>query len=169
MRQSKQPEELEKSSASVLAKTAILFSTAFGCGYSKKAPGTIGSIPGLLIGLSISHFIPSYGGRAGIVGLIVLLAIWAIHFTEKVWDTHDDQRIVIDEVAGQAIATAFLPVSIVGAVASFALFRFFDIWKPGPIGWADANLPGVWGTLIDDLIAGVFTAVCCWGLINYVL
>jgi len=82
---------------------------------------------------------------------------------------HDPSEIVVDELVGQWIA--FLPVSIgaahVGAdltvlwpgwIAAFLLFRLFDIWKPGPIGWADRK-GDARGVMLDDVIAGVFAAI----------
>src|SRR5690606_36356172 len=92
--------------------------------------------------------------------LICLSAIawWSIAVTEKLWKSHDEGKIVIDEFAGQAIAVAFFPPGALCYIAGFIFFRLFDIWKPGPIGAADRNLPGAAGTLVDDLLAGVAAA-----------
>ena len=73
--------------------------------------------------------------------------------------THDDQRIVIDEVIGQSIALSFCPPTFLSLILGFTLFRLFDITKPGPIGWADRRLPGAWGTLLDDVMAGIAAAI----------
>jgi phosphatidylglycerophosphatase A len=89
----------------------------------------------------------------------MLIAFWSIARTEFKWRTHDDSRIVVDEIVGQAIAVAFLPVSWTMLVACFALFRLLDIWKPLLIGWIDRNAPGAWGTLCDDLLAGALTGI----------
>ena len=83
-------------------------------------------------------------------------------------DDHDPSGIVIDEVAGQWLA--FLPVSVGAAhtsaaltalypgwIAAFVLFRLFDIWKPGPIGWADRRGDSL-GVMLDDILAGVIAA-----------
>ena len=82
---------------------------------------------------------------------------------------HDPSEIVIDEVAGQWIA--LLPIAFGAAnagvgvtalwpgwVAAFVLFRLFDIWKPGPVGWADRR-HGPLGVMLDDVIAGVLAAI----------
>ena len=165
---SQKPAPIKEGPGYLVAKAAVAFATAFGCGYAKKAPGTAGSIPGLAIGAALALWNPDLLIKILAVGIIIAIAFVSIFITEKVWDTHDDQRIVIDEVAGQAIATAFLPFSWPGILISFLLFRFFDIWKPGPIGWADASLPGVWGTLIDDLLAGALAGFVTWILVIYV-
>jgi phosphatidylglycerophosphatase A len=84
-------------------------------------------------------------------------------------DDHDPSEIVIDEVVGQWIALAPLSyaawsmglnilVMWPGWIAAFALFRLFDIWKPGPIGWADRRGDPL-GVMLDDVIAGVFAAL----------
>jgi phosphatidylglycerophosphatase A len=137
----------------------------FPLGLAPKAPGTFGSLAGIPMGL----FFYSYGHNlaerldtsAGLIRSILLLVLalfsWlVIDRTEKFWNTHDDGRIVIDEVLGQAIPLTFLGGDWKIVAASFVLFRFFDIVKPGPVGWADRKLPGAWGTLLDDVIAGIF-------------
>jgi phosphatidylglycerophosphatase A len=91
--------------------------------------------------------------------VLTLLALWAIHVTERAWGTHDDQRIVIDEVVGQAIAVAFVAPTELSLVAGFGLFRLLDITKPLIIGWVDERGPGAVGTLFDDVLAGIGTAV----------
>ena len=68
----------------------------------------------------------------------------------------DGSPIVIDEVAGQWIALAGMPVTPVAALLGFVLFRFFDIIKPWPIKWLDQKVHGGFGIMIDDVIAGVF-------------
>jgi len=168
MRLTQPPESITKSPTGLCGRIAVLFATGFGCGYARKAPGTVGSVPGLILGAAMVYGVDDVWHRGGLVAALIVLAIWSIHETEKIWDTHDDQRIVIDEVAGQALAVAFLPAQALGFILGFGLFRLFDIWKPGPIGWADANLPGVWGTLTDDLMAGVVAGLCTWGLVTYV-
>jgi phosphatidylglycerophosphatase A len=141
---------------------------AYPLGLSPKAPGTAGSLAGLPLGMVISYA-PSFLGletgfaKFGIISLFLLaftlFAWFVISKAEAAWQTHDDGRIVIDEVIGQAIPIAFLGDSLAVLTLSFLLFRLFDILKPGPIGWADLTLPGAWGTLIDDVIAGIFTLI----------
>ena len=54
------------------------------------------------------------------------------------------------------------------AVAGFALFRLFDIWKPGPVSWAE-RLPGGWGVMADDAVAGILAGGCLWGISSWIM
>jgi phosphatidylglycerophosphatase A len=85
---------------------------------------------------------------------VVPLGIWSAGRAQALWGRHDDGRIVIDEVAGQLLALAFLPLRLEVALTGFALFRLFDIWKPGPIRRAE-RWPGGLGVVADDLVAGL--------------
>lgn len=148
-------------------RIAITLATAFGIGRAPKAPGTFGSLPGLAVAAGIHNVSMTMMG-AGTVGyhativatlvMVTCVAYWSIDRMEKTLGVHDDQSIVIDEVAGQAIAAAWLPVGWLPYLVAFALFRLFDITKPGPIGKVDRDVPGTWGTLGDDLIAGIVAA-----------
>ncbi len=93
------------------------------------------------------------------------IGLWAVHDT-KVPD--DPGWIVIDEFAGQWIAMLGLGhVSLYGSLAAFVLFRFFDITKPGPVGWADRT-HGAIGIMADDVAAGLIAAAILFGLGNLV-
>lgn len=138
---------------------------AFPLGLAPKAPGTFGSLAGIPVGLfffTYGHTLaqriawPAWLVQTFLLSLLGVFSWWVIERTEKLWNTHDDGRIVIDEVLGQAIPLSFMAADWKVVLAAFVLFRFFDIVKPGPIGWADRKLPGAWGTLIDDVIAGIF-------------
>ena len=135
-------------------------STVGGLGYIGKAPGTFGSLPGLVVGWLIlnqaNHFIP-YESSFILVCLLLLsfVGFHAIKAFEGFHGNHDDQRIVIDEVVGQAFAVCMIGNNLKQLAIAFVLFRLFDITKPGPIGWADKRLKGSWGTLLDDILAGI--------------
>lgn len=129
--------------------------SGFGTGYAPKAPGTAGSLVGLLIGallLTGGHFLLLLG--------IILAGGLGVYAVRAVGSAAEDPGwIVIDEIAGQMIPLLALPhLSITGLVLSFILFRLFDIWKPGPVGWADAR-HDEWGVMGDDIIAGVMALV----------
>ena len=142
---------------------------AFGCGLSPIMPGTVGSLPGLALGAGIrllADQMPEsapWAWRPALILVLLLVATafawWTIDRTEKTLGIHDDQRIVIDEVVGQAIAVAFVPLTWQWYLAGFVLFRLFDMWKPSLIGKIDRDVPGAAGTLGDDLLAGVVAAV----------
>ena len=151
---------------SVLVKICATLVTGCGIGLVRKAPGTFGSLPGLALGGLLSTQVNSLGLRAAILFVICAVFVFAISVVERAWDTHDDQRIVCDEIAGQAVALAFIPFSWTILVVGFVLFRIFDIWKPGPVGWADESLPGAWGTFLDDIFAGIFAGLILWAALE---
>ncbi|MFB9150553.1 phosphatidylglycerophosphatase A family protein [Roseovarius ramblicola] len=138
-------------------------------GHLRPAPGTWGSLAALPVAWAL-HML----GGPVLLGLGVALAFtlgwWATHLETKGKEDHDPSEIVIDEVAGQWLA--FLPVSVGAAsagveltalwpgwITAFAAFRLFDIWKPGPIGWADRRGDAL-GVMLDDILAGVAAALC---------
>ena len=122
------------------------------------------------------------------IGLLLLVGIRAAGRAEIDFGRRDDRRIVIDEVVGQLISLAPLvpllwvvnlenatridPLGFRGndvfvllfeVVTGFVLFRLFDVWKPGVIGWAERRLSGGLGVMADDVLAGIHAALCLFG------
>ena len=157
-----------------MKRLATMIGTVMGVGYLRPAPGTWGS----LVALPMAWLIHLIGGFPLLIVAVIatfIKGLWATDImTRDAEDAkdpkdHDPSEIVIDEVLGQFIA--LLPLSYAawskglditvlwpGWVAAFALFRLFDITKPGPIGWADRR-KGPMGVMLDDVIAGVFAAI----------
>jgi len=144
--------------------TQKLFLTFFGAGLSPKAPGTVGTLASLPVGL----FVLYYFGMETLFMLtlaITIIGIFEINKYEKTTGIHDQQHIVIDEAAGMwlslmiAISTAtsmtYPYAEILAVIFSFAAFRLFDIWKPSTIGWIDRELKGGMGVMLDDVLAGI--------------
>ncbi len=148
------------------ARAATFIAAGFGAGAAPRAPGTAGSLVGLALGALLLHaaaallfagiVVATYGGLWAISAATGL----PLRATQDA-DTHADPGwIVIDEIAGQMLALVALHrVSALGLLAGFALFRLFDIAKPGPIGWADRQ-GGAAGIMADDLLAGFASALC---------
>jgi phosphatidylglycerophosphatase A len=136
---------------------ARLVAGGFGSGFVPFAPGTAGALLGLLLGVPLLLAPP---GMLAIAALLVsLLGLWAIPAARV---EGDPGWVVIDEIAGQFVALLGLArPTIVGLAAAFALFRLFDIVKPGPVGWADRQ-DGAAGIMADDLIAGAIAAGVLW-------
>jgi len=141
-----------------------LFLTFFGSGLSPWAPGTVGSLAALVVGVAILQFFPTQT-LFMLTLAITIIGIFEINKYEKETKTHDDKSIVIDEVAGMwlaliiAVSTAesmsYAYAYEVAIVASFAAFRLFDIWKPSTIGTIDRRVPGGVGVMGDDILAGI--------------
>jgi phosphatidylglycerophosphatase A len=146
-----------------------LIATFFYIGLIRPAPGTWGSAAAIPVG----YLIHVAGGfPALLIATVAVFSIgwWATSEETKGKENHDPSEIVIDEVAGQWIA--LLPVSgglwFAGVdpwlfpypcwVTAFLMFRLFDIWKPGPVGWADRKSTAL-GVMLDDVIAGLMAAV----------
>lgn len=130
-----------------------------GAGLLRPAPGTFGSAAALLPGLLLLWASP-WALAAGLV-VAVVAGLWAIPASGA---KGDPGWVVIDELAGQWVALLALATpSLLGALLAFALFRIFDIFKPGPIGWAE-RLPGAVGVMADDLLGGLAAAILLAGL-----
>jgi phosphatidylglycerophosphatase A len=136
-----------------LAKVA---GSAFGLGYAPIAPGTVASAAAAII----YFFIPALHNPLVLMPVILAttaLGVWAGGMMEEEYG-EDPSQAVIDEVAGQWLALAFLPATPLVVLLAFVLFRLFDILKPGPVDSAQ-RLPGGWGIMSDDVLAGIFANV----------
>ncbi|MFP6109533.1 phosphatidylglycerophosphatase A [Helicobacter pylori] len=133
------------------------FLTLFFSGYSKKAPGTIGSLVALLLGLPILIF----SANTLFLGAIFvgLIAIAQIDKEEEESKIHDSSYIVIDELVGMWLAMAISGLSLAGVVLSFIFFRIYDITKPSLIGKIDKEVKGGLGVVADDALAGVLAGL----------
>ncbi len=146
-----------------------LIATFFGVGLLRPAPGTWGSLAALPV-FWVLHVLGGFALVLVATALVIAVGIWATRAETAGTDDHDPSEIVIDEVAGQWIALwpVSLGAQVAGAdvlalypgwIAAFLLFRLFDIWKPGPVGWADRRHDPV-GVMLDDVIAGILAAIC---------
>ncbi|NHA61740.1 phosphatidylglycerophosphatase A family protein [Helicobacter pylori] len=140
------------------------FLTLFFSGYSKKAPGTIGSLVALLLGLPVLIFSANTLFLAAI--FIGLIAIAQIDKEEEESKIHDSSYIVIDELVGMWLAMAISGLSLAGVVLSFIFFRIYDITKPSLIGKIDKEVKGGLGVVADDALAGVLAGLSALLVIN---
>ncbi len=151
-------------------------------GLAPKAPGTAGTLAALPIGvLILTYFGPQTLFLAAM--LLTLAGVKAVNSYQERSKTHDDSRIVIDELVGMWLALSiapgvFTPLNelllfengmLIQILLSFALFRYFDIKKPSIIGRIDREAPGGYGVMFDDVLAGVaagiVTAIIWQGLL----
>ncbi len=145
--------------------------TFFGSGLITKMAGTVGSAAALPPAFLIAYFIdPLALIPAGIIAFLVGMAT-AGKYADAA-ELKDPNPVVIDEVAGQFITLALIPANPVLYIVGFFLFRLLDIVKPGPAGWADKNLDGALGIMVDDVISGVMGMIILWvgywGYLTYV-
>ncbi|GAA9630222.1 phosphatidylglycerophosphatase A [Helicobacter pylori] len=140
------------------------FLTLFFSGYSKKAPGTVGSLVALLLGLPVLIFSANTLFLGAI--LIGLIAIAQIDKEEEESKIHDSSYIVIDELVGMWLAMAISGLSLAGVVLSFIFFRIYDITKPSLIGKIDKEVKGGLGVVADDALAGVLAGLSALLIIN---
>jgi len=132
---------------------AKLIATFFGIGYLPILPGSAGSAAGLLL-----FYCLGFDPRVQAIGTCAaaVLGVWSAGAVAKQVNEEDPRIVVIDEVAGMMLSLLFLPVRWPVYLLGFFLFRFFDIFKPWLIRKAE-NLPGGWGIVADDLLAGLTT------------
>jgi phosphatidylglycerophosphatase A len=189
-------------------RLALFVATAAGLGYLPKAPGTWGSLGGVIVAVLPYAFFKVLERTTGsgvmvsfpgcpvspilmlqlLIAVVVAVAgVWSAAQAANFWGLKDPQRVVIDEVSGQHLALTFgcsvaswsraaqvmsAPGQhsdiLLGAAPNwkylllgFILFRVFDIWKPFPARQAE-SLPGGWGIMTDDWVAGVYAAIGLW-------
>lgn len=138
-------------------RNVVLFiATGAGSGYLPIAPGTAGAALGVLLFAALAWGLGTSGPvlLGATVGLAAL-GVWAAGRAESAWETRDDPRITIDEIAGQFTSLLFLPPRLEVWLLGFLLFRILDIWKPPPARWAE-RLGGGIGVVADDLVAGAY-------------
>ncbi|WP_201589763.1 phosphatidylglycerophosphatase A [Psychrobacter sp. Pi2-51] len=156
----------------LLDRVVYWLGIGLGSGLPRRAPGTWGSVGGLIVAIPLMSlgFVPFLI----ITILSCLIGIWICGRTSELMQGHDDPHIVWDEWAGiwitllpfsyMGVSTASFwqdisqNLSIIALIIAFVLFRFFDIIKPPPIGWADKKVAGGLGIMLDDIIAGVMAA-----------
>ena len=153
---------------------AALLATGLGTGLSPFAPGTAGSALGLgaawFLSRALSTPVPSMTAAVGLLMSGLLLGLVGVPVstrTARVLNAKDPGCVVIDEIAGQFLASAAVPlfryptlrVEAAAWLASFFLFRLFDVWKPGFVERLQ-DLPEGWGIVADDVAAGLLAAGC---------
>jgi phosphatidylglycerophosphatase A len=145
-------------------KLITFLATGFGSGLSPYAPGTAGTLVGVLICLLCLPM--PWILRLLFVLVLLALSLYVSQKAEEIYQKKDDQRIVIDEIIGFQITMLPVAINVLSLCAGFVLFRFFDIWKPFPIRNLQ-GLPGGWGVVIDDVAAGIYAAAIMWLLMFF--
>lgn len=136
-----------------MQKLGVFLATCGYVGYVPVAPGTAGSVVGLVCFYALRRVGP-WAELAAIVVTFVV-GVWAGSVAERHWQRTDPGPVVIDEVLGMLITLCWLPVTVVGALVGFLVFRVLDVVKPWPAARLE-GLPGGLGVMADDAMAAVY-------------
>jgi phosphatidylglycerophosphatase A len=136
-----------------MTRLAVFVATSGGAGYAPVAPGTAGSAVGVLVFLLVRDW--SFLSIGLLIAAVTVVGTWASDRAAVHFGREDPGPVVIDEVAGQLVTLAGTGVGVTGAVVGFFLFRILDIIKPWPARRFEL-LPGGFGIMADDLMAGVY-------------
>jgi phosphatidylglycerophosphatase A len=138
-----------------LRRPSVLLATWFGAGLLPRAPGTWGS----LAALPCAWLIDATAGRLALAvatAAVFALGCWAAQRYIEMSGVKDPGQVVIDEVAGQWLVLLAAPRGLLYYAAGFLLFRLLDITKPWPASWADRDVPGGFGVMLDDILAAAY-------------
>lgn len=141
-------------------RNLILFlATGFYSGYAPYAPGTAGSVVGLLLAWGVTVPLEHRSPLAALALIAALFAVgcWLSEHAEKLLDQHDSSHIVIDEIVAMALTMYLCPAtSWIAFGAGFGLFRLFDVLKPEPAGFVDRRMRGGIAVMLDDVVAAIY-------------
>ena len=135
----------------------VFLATGAYLGYAPVASGTFGTLAGValypvfdrLLFWSVGMYLVTYAA-------LVAAAVWLAGEAERIFDEHDSGKITIDEVAGYIAATLFMRPTIATVIASFFLFRLFDVLKLWPASYFDQDVRGGPGVVLDDVVSGFY-------------
>jgi len=138
--------------------------TGFFSGLLPKAPGTWGSLVGIIIAYLIIKSFPNPNLTIMLLAaLFTIIGFKLVNEYEQNGGIHDDKRIVIDEIAGILITVGLLgnlkEDTLIKLFFAFIAFRILDISKPSIIGKVDEKAPGGLGVMGDDVLAGIFGGI----------
>lgn len=146
-----------------MTRLAVLIASFGYTGYFPIAPGTAGSAAALVLYALVRRSgLPVV--EAGVLIAVAIVGTWAASIAERHFGRTDPGQIVIDEVLGMLMTVAFIPLTWVGVVVGFFVFRALDIVKPFPARAAE-DLHGGFGVMADDAICGVYGNIVMWALI----
>jgi phosphatidylglycerophosphatase A len=140
-------------------KLILLLATGFYCGYAPYAPGTAGSVVGLVLAWGLTVPLARRAPFAALALIAALFAIgcWISGRAEDLLNQHDSSHIVIDEIVGMALTMYLCPAGDWMAYgAGFLLFRLFDVLKPEPAGLVDRRMHGGLAVMLDDIVAAIY-------------
>ncbi len=141
----------------VLRDPVNLLAFGLGTGLSPVAPGTVGTVLGVVLAFVVQPL--SFETQLLVAIALIVSGVWICGESARRVGVHDHSGIVWDEIAAMYLILIMVPVSVGIWALSFALFRLFDIWKPWPIRDLDHRLHGGLGIMLDDLVAALYAAL----------
>lgn len=144
-------------SAGLLRDPVHFLALGFGAGLAPVAPGTAGTLVGVLLDPLLRLL--GFELRVAVVAAMAVAGVWICGESARRLGVHDHPAIVWDEIAGYLALMLVVPAGWPWALAGFAAFRLFDIWKPWPIRQLDHAVPGGLGIMLDDLVAAAWGAL----------
>ncbi len=144
--------------ASALRKPVMWLATGFGAGLSPRAPGTVGSLVGVLFYIAMAGLpLPAY---LSVLLALAVVGVWVCGRAGKILGVTDHPGIVWDEIVGLLLTMTATPPGWRGVLLGFALFRLFDILKPWPVASIERSVAGGLGVMLDDVMAGLYALAC---------
>jgi len=148
-----------------MLKLHKIIASGLGTGYAPLAPGTAGSILGILLFYLFNYSLNSFNIEPWLILslnlfaiiFVLILGVFSIKKVHTIWE-HDASKIVIDEIVGVWIAVFAMPFHWQYYLYALLLFRFFDIVKPLYIRRLD-NMGGDWSVMLDDVLAGIYSLI----------
>ena len=147
-----------------LRRLGVFIATCAHIGYAPFAPGTFGSAVGLVVYYLVRRQ-ASTTIELATIGVVLVIGLWSATEAEHHFGGIDPGPVVIDEVVGMLMTLALHPVNVLGAITGFVIFRVLDVVKPWPARRLE-HLPGGFGVVLDDAMAGVYGNLLMWGLIR---
>lgn len=143
-----------------MQKMTKFLATACYAGYLPFAPGTWGTLVGVLFYFFIRRL--PHEAYAVTLAVFIALAVWVSGWAQEIFGSADPREVVIDEAAGFLVTMAFHRADVLTIAAGFVLFRIFDIVKPWPIRWIERRFTNGRGIVGDDVMAGVYANAVLW-------
>lgn len=148
-------------------RSLVVLATLGGVG---KCPFASGTVATLFPGIPAAMILAQTPAPIALLILLLITVLGTLGAEQAIRDLgrQDPREVVVDELAGYLVTMLWLPLSWVSLAAGFCLFRLFDIWKPWPIRWVDAEVKGGFGAMLDDVLAGLMAHFFLWLLLPFV-
>lgn len=138
----------------VIRFLALFAASGGGVGYFPFAPGTVGSLLAVYF-LWLFRQLSIFAWLSLTLSLLVI-GIWSAGKTCQILKKKDASQIVMDEIVGMMITMIGIPITPFWLLIGFLWFRLLDIVKPSPAKYCDEKVPGGWGVMLDDVVAGIY-------------